>query len=145
MNAVNELVTMDLEQKKMRYQNVPDYALPKMNVNTSTANGLTQSIIKWLELKGHYCSRIQSQGQYNPTLGRWTKSTTKRGIGDLIAIINGQTVMIEIKTGSDRQSQWQKQTQKQVEESGGVYIIARSFNDFLQWYKSKISKPIKYG
>ena len=141
MNALNELSLMDLKQKRERYKNVPDYALPKMKVATSTANGLTQSIIKWLELNGHYCSRIQSQGQYNPTLGKWTKSTTRRGIGDLIAIINGQTVMIEIKIGRDRQSQWQKLTQKQVEESGGVYIIARSFDGFLQWYKSKFSNP----
>ena len=137
MNELNELSLMDLKLKKEKYKNVPPYALPKMKLNTSTANGLTQSIIKWLELNGHYCSRIQSQGQYNTTLGKWTKSTTRRGIGDLIAIIKGQTVMIEIKIGSDRQSQWQKVTQKQVEESGGVYIIARTFDDFINWYKKQ--------
>ena len=130
----NELIDLDLSAKRVKYKNVPEYALPKLKLKTST-NGLTQSIIKWLELNGHYCSRIQSQGQYNPTLGRWTKSTTKRGIGDVIAIINGQTVMIEIKTGTDRQSELQKQTQKEVEASGGVYFIAHSFDVFLNFYK----------
>ena len=135
MNALNELSMMDLKVKREKYKNVPEYALPKMKLKAST-NGLTQSIIKWLELNGHYCSRIQSQGQYNPTLGQWTKSTVRRGIGDLMAIINGKMVMIEIKTGTDRQSEWQKQTQKEVEASGGVYIIAKDFDSFMMFYKN---------
>ena len=136
MKAMNELVLKDLESKRVRYKSVPSYAIPKMKLKTSTANGLTQSIIKWLELNGHYCSRIQSQGQYNPTLGQWTKSTVKRGIGDLLAVINGKSVMIEIKIGMDRQSEWQRSTQKQVEASGGIYFIAKNFDSFLTFYKT---------
>ena len=136
---MNELIELDLKVKRDKYKSVPSYAIPKMKLKTSTANGLTQSVIKWLELNGHYCSRIQSQGQYNPTLSRWTKSTVKRGIGDLMAVINGKSVMIEIKIGSDRQSQWQQSTQKEVEASGGIYFIAKDFDSFMTFYKS-ISK-----
>jgi hypothetical protein len=133
---MNELIELDIKVKREKYKNVPEFALPKMKLKTSTANGLTQSIIKWLELNGHYCSRIQSQGQYNPTLGQWTKSTVKRGIGDLMTVINGKSVMIEIKIGKDRQSEWQRSTQKEVEASGGLYFIAKDFDSFLTFYKS---------
>ena len=50
---MNELIDLDLSAKRAKYKNVPEYALPKMKLKAST-NGLTQSIIKWLELNGHY-------------------------------------------------------------------------------------------
>jgi Holliday junction resolvase len=99
-------------------------------------NRLTQSVLRFLEHKGHYCSRIQSQGQYNPKLKIWTKSTTKRGIADILAIIHGRAVMIEIKTGKDRQSVWQKHTQQSVEQSGGAYWIVKSLDDLINHYKT---------
>ncbi len=32
------------------------------------------------------------------------------------------------------QSEYQKQTQKEVEASGGVYLIVSSFDGFMEWY-----------
>ena len=34
---------------------------------------------------------------------------------------------IEVKFGSDRQSEHQKEYQKAIEAAGGVYLIARTF------------------
>lgn len=96
--------------------------------------------MKWLTLKGHYCSRIQSQGQFQPKLGIFTRSNVKRGIGDVLAIINGQTLMIEVKVGKDKQSQYQKDTQIEVEQSGGTYLIARDFQSFYEWYQTFSSR-----
>lgn len=134
MNALKILQQKDYNAKRDLYQNVPQYAVPNSKFDDSTANGLTRCILTWLNLHGHYCTRIQSQGQYNQKLGRWTKSTVKRGIGDVMAIINGITVMIEIKVGKDRQSKYQKDTQIEVEHSGGTYLIARDFDSFYRWY-----------
>lgn len=99
-----------------------------------TANQITKNILKFLDLKKHYASRVQSQGQYNPTKGRWTKSTVRRGIGDILAIINGKAVMIEVKAGKDRMSEWQIKTKEDVERSGGVYLIIRSTEEFTKQY-----------
>lgn len=101
---------------------------------TESANEITRKILKFLDLKKHYCSRIQSQGQYNPTKGRWTKSTVRRGIGDILAIIDGKAVMIEVKAGKDRMSEWQVKTKQDVENSGGIYLVVRSFDDFKNYY-----------
>ena len=98
-------------------------------------NTLTAAVIKYLEFEGHYVTRVQSQGQYSAKRGRWIKSTVKRGIGDIIACIDGRLVMIEIKTGKDRQSEWQKQTEKEVKASGGCYWIVKEFDDLIKHYK----------
>jgi hypothetical protein len=128
------LSKLDHADRRKKYPNIPDHALPSNKFSDGTANGLTAAVIRYLTLEGHYCSRIQSQGQYRASVGRWTKSTVKRGIGDLIAIINGKTIMIEIKVKRDQQSTYQKQTQIEVEQSGGTYLIVRDFDSFYNWY-----------
>jgi hypothetical protein len=99
-------------------------------------NSLTNAVIQFLQLKGHFVSRIQSQGQYHPKRGMWIKSKVRRGIGDIIACINGEFWMIEIKTGKDRQSEYQKEVEKDVKKSGGKYIIVSKFGEFLGYYMS---------
>ena len=99
-------------------------------------NKLTQSVISFLASKGHFVSRIQSQGQYHPKRGMWIKSKVRRGIGDIIACINGKFVMIEIKVGSDKQSVYQKQVEKDVNKAGGYYWIVKGFGEFLGTYMS---------
>jgi hypothetical protein len=103
----------------------------KSKPSTTNTNRLTAQVIKYLEWKGHFCSRIQSQGQYHPGRGRWIKSKVKRGIGDIIACIEGKFVMIEIKYGKDKQSEYQKAIEKEVEKSGGDYLIVKTINDLL--------------
>lgn len=99
-------------------------------------NSLTNAVINFLLAQGHFASRIQSQGQYHPTRGRWIKSKVRRGIGDIIACIDGQFWMIEIKTGKDKQSDYQKSVEADVRKAGGKYIIVRAFGEFLGLYMS---------
>jgi hypothetical protein len=134
MKALLQLSEMDFEAKARKYPSVPSHCLPRTKFTDKTANGLTKAVLQFLALKGHYASRIQSQGQYNEKLGRWTSSTVRRGIGDIMAVINGRSIMIEIKVGRDIQSEHQKKTQGEVEASGGVYLIVRSFSEFMDWY-----------
>ena len=133
--ALAELEELDQEAKKQKYPNVPDHCRAKTRHSEATANGLTKSVLTWLQLNGHYCSRIQSQGQWNQKLGRFTKSTVRKGIGDVMAVIDGKTVMIEIKVGRDKLSPAQIKTQSDVERSGGIYWQIRTFDQFMTFYK----------
>ncbi len=126
---------MEQQAKAKRYPLVPAHYVPNTKFSDKTANALTKAILSWMELHGHYASRIQSQGQYNPTLKRWTRSTVRRGIGDITGIVNGRTVMIEVKM-KDRQSEWQKKTQQEVERSGGSYWLVHSFDEFVKLYNN---------
>lgn len=87
---------------------------------------------------------MQSQGQYSAKRGQWIKSKVKRGIGDIIACINGRLVMIEIKTGKDRQSEWQKSTEREVKASGGEYWIVKEIADLLKYYQKLLKEQADY-
>jgi preprotein translocase subunit SecA len=66
----------------------------------------------------------------------WIPGTGTRGTADISATIQGRSVKIEVKckATNDRQSEPQKRYQEEVERSGGLYVIATSFEQFYTWY-----------
>ena len=103
----------------------------------NTANGLTKLICEWFKVNGGFASRRNTTGTYSKQLGRFIKSGATAGAEDVDGTINGKNIKIEVKM-KDKQRDTQKVYQKMIEESGGVYIIVRSFDGFL----SEISKHI---
>lgn len=114
-----------------------------------TANGLTRCIIDYLHYKGWQAERINTMGvptdtrrEVSDIMGhrrmigsvQWRKGGGTVGSADISATIRGRSVKIEVKIGKDRQSPAQREYQRQVEQSGGLYYIARNFTDFLYWY-----------
>lgn len=134
MTLLQQLTELDLAAKRLKYPNVPRFAVKPTKFSDNTANDLTRAIIRWIELNGGYAVRIQTQGQYNQQLGRWTKGTTRKGTADIHAVYNGQHLSIEIKIGRDKVSAEQRRTADQVNRSGGLYFIARDFESFWQWF-----------
>lgn len=53
----------------------------------------------------------------------------RKGFPDLTAMRDGQTVYIEVKTETGRQSQYQKDFQRICKSHGCKYILARSVRD----------------
>ena len=51
------------------------------------------------------------------------------GAPDIVAIINGRFVAIEVKGPEGFQSQHQVEFQHECEKAGGVYVLARSVED----------------
>ncbi len=104
-----------------------------------TTNALTNSVYDWLKYSGHYCNRINSQGQMRKIKGKlqYTHGASNLGTPDLDAIINGKPVKIEIKcrqTG-DRLRKEQIEEKDRIEASGGTYIVIGDMNQFVQFYK----------
>ncbi len=143
---LKELFLID---SKKQYPNVPDYARVTPNYTDKTANGLTKCIIQFIQLTGGQAERINCMGRaidnrktYTNTLGQcrtigsveYIKTTEQRGTADISATIKGRSVKIEVKIGNDRQSDAQRLYQKSIEESGGIYIIAKDFEQFYNWY-----------
>ncbi len=92
---------------------------------------IKKEIKDWLRLNGWFCFYcLQGMGAY-------------KGIPDIIAIRDGVTLYIEAKTDHGKQSLYQKQFQADIEEHGGLYLIARSYTDieiFLKINKKSIDK-----
>jgi len=150
-----------LAKQALREQspNVPDYAIPTPRFKDKTANELTRSIIKWLQLNGHQAERISVEGRVidsrkivvdgigrRKIIGSVTriKSSAQRGSADISATIFGRSVKIEVKVAKDQQREAQKDYQESIEAAGGFYLIASNFQAFYEWYLS-FRKEVGYG
>ena len=102
---------------------------PKRTRQTSTTNSLTAQISNYVSSRGGYCMRINVAGFYRQDVG-YIRSGSTVGVSDLIAVVNGRLVAIEVKTGKDTQSDQQKAVQAKIEAAKGVYLIARDFEQF---------------
>jgi hypothetical protein len=142
----------ELAWNKLRANSsMPDYAIPKPKFTDNSANALTKSIIAWIELNGYQAERINNTGRYvdnkktvknimgqSITIGsgQYIPGTGTKGTADISATIKGKSIKIEVKYGKDRQSEAQKEYQVTIERSGGVYFIAKTFDDFYNFYQT---------
>ena len=123
--------------------------LPPYKTKEAGANDLTRLVIDFLTYNNCQAERISSQGQYRDgkkqvtdVIGRvrtigtgiWTKGSSTKGTADVSATIKGRSIKIEIKFGTDRQSDAQKEYQFSIEKALGIYIIVKTFDEFLLWY-----------
>ncbi len=151
-NAIAILKELCLKQNKQRYPTIPDYARVIHSYTDKTANGLTKCIIDFINLHNGQAERINNTGRqldcrttFQDVLGRtrtignikWIKGTGKNGTADISATIKGVSVKVEVKIGKDKQSNFQKEYQREVERAGGVYFIAKDFDSFYNWYFEK--------
>jgi hypothetical protein len=145
VTALQHLQQLDFEAKRKACPSVPEYAIPRRRFSDRTANGLTKCVLAWLRLHGHKAWRQGSEGRYRPgatiidvigrqrTLkGNWLPGQNN-GASDVACIINGRFVAVEVKK-QDQQSEAQRRYQEEVEASGGVYLIVRTFTEFYEWY-----------
>lgn len=52
-----------------------------------------------------------------------------KGLSDLTALKDGETIYVEIKTPKGRLSEWQERFKHDVETHGGKYIVCRCIDD----------------
>jgi hypothetical protein len=137
---------LKLKRYAETHPNYPPNYIPKTMYKDSTANGLTKAICDYINLHGYQAERINTMGvarEKKTTAGKvigvtWTKGTSTAGSADISATIRGRSVKIEVKIGKDRQSEAQKRYQENIERAGGIYIIAKDFDSFVEWYNQFI-------
>ena len=153
MNKNNKLRFTDLHLKFI-LEKYPSFigrenCIPGPKLKETGANDLTRLVIDFLTFNNCQAERISSQGQYRDgkkvvtdcigrqrTIGSgiWTPGTSTKGTADISATILGRSVKIEIKWGADRQSDAQKEYQVAIEKAMGIYIIVKTFDDFIIWF-----------
>lgn len=127
------------------HPSIPPQNIPRRNLKDDSANSLTQLIIKHIQYCGWQAERVSSSGRYvadNPKRdlfgrvqiqgGRWIPPTSTNGTADISATIGGRSVKIEVKFGADRMSAAQIAYKESVERSGGVYVVAHTFSQYLE-------------
>jgi len=59
----------------------------------------------------------------------WQGGMSFKGISDLIAIKNGKVLFIECKSPKGQLRLDQKKFKESIEASGGIYVVARGYED----------------
>jgi Holliday junction resolvase len=90
-----------------------------------TESQIQTDIKDYLTWSGWFVFKIHQQGKY-----------CFRGITDLIAIKNGLTIYVEIKTPKGRLSDDQISFMENIKNHGGIHIVARSLDDIRENLKA---------
>ncbi len=98
----------------------------------NTSNGLTQAIVKFLLWHGHRATRVSSAGRM--VKGKYIPGGTRKGAADISATVHGKSLMLEIKIGSDKPSEYQLREQELERKAGGIYEFVKTFEEFLKIY-----------
>ena len=155
MNRQNKalLVSLFHADIKRKYPEFPTNAYPEPKYTDKTANGLTKCIIDFITFSGGQAERINTMGRMldntkvvTDVLGnkkmigskKYIPTTGTKGSADISATIRGRSVKIEVKIGADRQSEHQKQYEQAITSAGGVYVIAKDFDGFIEWFNEFI-------
>jgi len=148
MAAIDKLQRLKFEDSRQRYPDVPESWIPRPRYSDKTANGLSHMIISWIRLHGGQAERISCEGRVIDNRRRFTEaigrarvignikripSSMQRGASDISGIVNGKSIRVEVKICNDRQSE------AQVEAAGGIYFIAKSFGDFVNFWEGLVN------
>jgi hypothetical protein len=111
---------------------LPPHVLVKKRFKDTTANELTKTII-WdmYHVRGGVAYRINNGAVYDVKKKVYRKGVQRKGVPDIIGIIDGRFFGVEVKIGADRQSADQKEIEREINDAGGVYFVAKSYDDYL--------------
>lgn len=109
-----------------------------------SANSLTEAIIKYLCLNGWKAWRQNNAGVYDQKIKRYRKppKTAIKGVPDVIGFNkkSGVFIGVEVKIGKDKLSVEQRYFLEELNVSGGIGIVAKSIDDFIEKYNQILNK-----
>ena len=110
----------------------------------STTNDTTNAIMDFLNLNGHVAWRNNTLGVFDPAKKIFRKGPrSARGTGDIICCLkHGLYLEVEIKTGKDRLSEFQKEHRAKILAVNGLHIIAKDFDHFRLQFESIVVPAI---
>jgi hypothetical protein len=149
IKGIKQLQALEVGHRATASPSIPLHYITPTKYTDKTANGLTKCITDFLRFSGYQAERINTMGRMidrtkivTNVLGQqrsignveWQKGTGTKGSADISATIKGRSVKIEVKIGKDVQSREQKAYQQAIEQAGGIYIIAKDFQGFHEWF-----------
>jgi hypothetical protein len=152
MKALTLLRQMAADELRLQHIANPETLKKPVKVYTDkTANGITRCITDFLKLSGSQVERVNTTGRpldrniatdvigyrHQTRLYEWIRLNNTPGSFYLISTIQGRSVSIMVKykaTNYNYQQAGIKLYQKYFESAGGLYYIARDFQNFYEWY-----------
>ena len=103
-----------------------------------TETQIQSSIIDYLQVLENqgklFLHRVNNMGVYDPKRKAYRvfPKGAKKGFPDIIVIKNGFLIGLEVKTGEGKQSNNQKEVEKELKKHGADYFVVRSLEDAIK-------------
>ena len=114
---------------------------PRSTPKVESANSITRRIVEEIRANGGFATRLNSTGTYRADLNKFVPSQQVSGMPDVLAVVNGQSVFVEVKAGKDRLSDAQKQTHTALANAGAAIYVAYNFEGFNAWFTANFLTP----
>lgn len=106
-----------------------------------TANQITRNVLRIVNYQpGCVAYRINNVGIWDEAKQVYRKANTEKGIPDILGAANGRFLAIEVKAGNDKMSEDQKKRKFEIERAGGIFIEARSTDNFIKSWEQVLQK-----
>jgi hypothetical protein len=89
-------------------------------LSTGPENKLRGQVYRYLRKEGYF---------YFPIVGG---PRQVRGIPDIIVVIDGKFIGIELKAGKNKQSEWQVRFEEKIKKAGGYYYVIHSISELKE-------------
>src|SRR3990167_6629608 len=94
---------------------------------------LQRTIIEYLRLRRIFHYR-QNTGAFKTERGGFYRFGVS-GAPDIVVVVNGRYIGLEVKMGRNKQSIAQKKFQQELEQAGGLYWLVHSLEDVIEKLK----------
>ena len=78
-----------------------------------------------------------TQFQNNPGGKKYFVKFGVKGMADILAFTKSSVIWCECKSSTGKQSEHQKEFQKEVEQFGHIYVLAHSVDDVIDLYEGR--------
>ena len=91
------------------------------------------AVSDYLAYKHYFFFRINNIGIYDPTkkVRRAMPKHSKKGVADMLVIRHGAPIFLEFKSAKGKQSEDQKEFEKECKEAGAEYHVIRSVDEVI--------------
>ena len=109
----------------------------KALAKAETANQITRNVLRVANFQpGCIAYRVNNVGVWDEAKQVHRKGNTEKGLPDVIMILKGRFIAIEVKAGRDKLSDDQKKRKFEIERAGGIYFECRSTDAFIEFFKT---------
>ena len=98
---------------------------------------IQKQILDWLRLTKRFCWKNNTVGIYIQKTGHYIPNQSA-GAPDIFVVICGQLIGIEVKSAIGKQSPDQVRWQGNLEAAGGIYVLARSLDDVMEFFRNNL-------
>lgn len=105
---------------------------------TLSENMIQNQICEELEAKRYFFWRQNTSPIYDKSIGTFRRMSrfAKKGVPDIIVVIRGKFVGLEVKKHNGVQSKEQKDFEIECKKNNGYYRIVKSVEDAIQFLES---------